>query len=290
MAMRPLKISKSITERSFASLNTYLNDISRHKLLSPDEEYALALRVKNWDKKAAEKLAVANLRFVVSIAKQYQNQWLTVDDLINEGNLWLMKAVEKFDPTKWFKFISYAVRWIRQSILSAIAENSRVVRLPLNRVGWISKVKAARMKFEQEQERDPTAAELAEILNIPEKHINTALANESFNISLDASVLEDEDTTLLEVYVDRTEKSTDHALSYTESLKKDVMALLDTLSTNQWKVLKLYFGISTWERMTIDDIAKELEMNVWAVRSIKDKWIIRLRKYNKSQLLEKYLG
>ncbi|VBB45068.1 RNA polymerase, sigma 70 subunit, RpoD subfamily [uncultured Paludibacter sp.] len=286
--MRQLKITKSITNRESASLDKYLQEIGREDLITVEEEVELAQRIRNGDRIALEKLTRANLRFVVSVAKQYQNQGLSLPDLINEGNLGLIKAAEKFDETRGFKFISYAVWWIRQSILQALAEQSRIVRLPLNQVGSLNKINKAFSKFEQENERRPSAEELAEELDIPVDKIADTMKVSGRHISVDAPFVEGEDNSLLDVMVNDDSPNADRVL-INESLSKEIERALSTLSDREHDIVKKFFGIGVPE-MTLEEIGDEFGLTRERVRQIKEKAIRRLRQSSKSKLLKSYLG
>jgi RNA polymerase primary sigma factor len=286
--MRQLKITKSITNRESASLDKYLQEIGREDLITVEEEVELAQRIKNGDRLALEKLTRANLRFVVSVAKQYQNQGLSLPDLINEGNLGLIKAAEKFDETRGFKFISYAVWWIRQSILQALAEQSRIVRLPLNQVGSLNKINKAFSKFEQENERRPSAEELAEELDIPVDKIADTMKVSGRHVSVDAPFVEGEDNSLLDVMINDDSPNADRAL-INESLSKEIDRALSTLSEREHEIVKKFFGIGVPE-MTLEEIGDEFGLTRERVRQIKEKAIRRLRSSSKSKLLKTYLG
>ncbi len=286
--MRQLKITKSITNRESASLDKYLQEIGREDLITVEEEVELAQRIRNGDRIALEKLTRANLRFVVSVAKQYQNQGLSLPDLINEGNLGLIKAAEKFDETRGFKFISYAVWWIRQSILQALAEQSRIVRLPLNQVGSLNKINKAFSKFEQENERRPSAEELAEELDIPVEKIADTMKVSGRHISVDAPFVEGEDNSLLDVMINDDSPNADRAL-INESLSKEIERALSTLSDREHDIVKKFFGIGVPE-MTLEEIGDEFGLTRERVRQIKEKAIRRLRQSSKSKLLKSYLG
>ena len=286
--MRQLKITKSITNRESASLDKYLQEIGREDLITVEEEVELAQRIRNGDRLALEKLTRANLRFVVSVAKQYQNQGLSLPDLINEGNLGLIKAAEKFDETRGFKFISYAVWWIRQSILQALAEQSRIVRLPLNQVGSLNKINKAFSKFEQENERKPSAEELAEELDIPVEKIADTMKVSGRHVSVDAPFVEGEDNSLLDVMINDDSPNADRAL-INESLTKEIERALSTLSDREHDIVKKFFGIGIPE-MTLEEIGDEFGLTRERVRQIKEKAIRRLRQSSKSKLLKTYLG
>ena len=287
--MRQLKISKSITNRESASLDKYLQEIGREDLISVEEEVELAQAIKRGDRKALEKLTRANLRFVVSVAKQYQNQGLSLPDLINEGNLGLIKAAEKFDETRGFKFISYAVWWIRQSILQALAEQSRIVRLPLNQVGTLNKIIKAQQKFEQENERRPSSAELAKELDIAEDKIADTMKVSGRHISVDAPFVEGEDNSLLDVLVTEDTPNTDKSL-INESLSVEIERALSTLTEREAEIVKLFFGIAGCQEMTLEEIGDKFGLTRERVRQIKEKAIRRLRQSNKCKNLKGYLG
>ncbi len=288
--MRQLKITKSITNRESQSLEKYLQEIGKVDLLTPEEEVELAKRIKQGDQAALEKLTKANLRFVVSVAKQYQNQGLSLSDLINEGNLGLIKAAQRFDETRGFKFISYAVWWIRQSILQALAEQSRIVRLPLNKVGSLNKINKAFSELEQEYEREPSADELADMLEIPTEEVETTLGVAARHVSMDAPFVEGEDNSLLDVLENSSTPDTDSALDYQESLRKEIERSLSTLTDRQCDVIKLYFGIGVEHPMSLEDIGEKFGLTRERVRQIKDKAINKLRSANRSKLLKNYLG
>ncbi len=288
--MRQLKITKSITNRESQSLEKYLQEIGKVDLLTPEEEVDLAKRIKQGDQAALEKLTKANLRFVVSVAKQYQNQGLSLSDLINEGNLGLIKAAQRFDETRGFKFISYAVWWIRQSILQALAEQSRIVRLPLNKVGSLNKINKAFSELEQEFEREPSADELAHVLEIPTEEVETTLGVAARHVSMDAPFVEGEDNSLLDVLENTSTPDTDQALEYRESLRHEIERSLSTLTDRQCDVIKLYFGIGIEHPMSLEDIGDKFGLTRERVRQIKDKAINKLRSANRSKLLKHYLG
>ena len=286
--MRQLKITKSITNRESASLDKYLQEIGREELISVEEEVELAQRIRKGDQAALEKLTRANLRFVVSVAKQYQNQGLSLPDLINEGNLGLIKAAEKFDETRGFKFISYAVWWIRQSILQALAEQSRIVRLPLNQVGSLNKINKALQKFEQDNERLPSPDELADILEIPRDKLADTLRVSGRHVSVDAPFVDGEDNNLLDVLVNSDSPNADRGL-VNESLNKEIERALSTLTERERDIVKDFFGIGTQE-MTLEEIGEKFGLTRERVRQIKEKAIRRLRHSNRSKLLKSYLG
>ena len=286
--MRQLKITKSITNRESASLDKYLQEIGREELISVEEEVELAQRIRRGEQDALEKLTRANLRFVVSVAKQYQNQGLSLPDLINEGNLGLIKAAEKFDETRGFKFISYAVWWIRQSILQALAEQSRIVRLPLNQVGSLNKINRALSKFEQENERVPSPEELSEILDIPRDKIADTLRVSGRHVSVDAPFVDGEDNNLLDVLVNSDSPNADRGL-VNESLNKEIERALSTLTERERDIVKYFFGIGIQE-MTLEEIGEYFGLTRERVRQIKEKAIRRLRHSARSKLLKSYLG
>jgi len=286
--MRQLKITKSITNRESASLDKYLQEIGKENLISVEEEVRLAQLIKKGDRDALEKLTKANLRFVVSVAKQYQNQGLSLPDLINEGNLGLIKAAEKFDETRGFKFISYAVWWIRQSILSALAEQSRIVRLPLNQVGALNRINRVLSKFEQENERLPSTEEIAEELDVPKSKISDTLRVAGRHISVDAPFVDSEDNTLLDVLPNSSSPRTDEELMR-DSLNKEIDRSLSTLTEREHEIIKLFFGIGTKE-MTLEEIGYKFGLTRERVRQIKEKAIRRLRHTSRSKLLKSYLG
>ena len=286
--MRQLKITKSITNRENASLDKYLQEIGKEDLITVEEEVELAQRIRKGDQRALEKLTRANLRFVVSVAKQYQNQGLSLPDLINEGNLGLIKAAEKFDETRGFKFISYAVWWIRQSILQALAEQSRIVRLPLNQVGSLNKINKAFSRFEQEHERRPSPEELAETLDLPAEKVADTLRVSGRHISVDAPFVEGEDNSLLDVLVNDDSPVADKTL-INESLSTEVERALATLTERERDIIRLFFGINCQE-MTLEEIGEKFGLTRERVRQIKEKAIRRLRHSSRSKLLKTYLG
>lgn len=288
--MRQLKITKQVTNRETASLDKYLQEIGKVDLITADEEVELAQLIKAGDQRALEKLTKANLRFVVSVAKQYQNQGLTLPDLINEGNLGLIKAAKRFDETRGFKFISYAVWWIRQSILQALAEQSRIVRLPLNKVGSLNKINKAFSQLEQEYEREPSADELADVLEIATSEVQTTLGVAARHVSMDAPFVEGEDNSLLDVLENGNTPGTDAKLEYMESLRREIERSLSTLTDRQRDVIKLYFGIGVEHPMSLEDIGDKFGLTRERVRQIKDKAINKLRSASRSKLLKAYLG
>lgn len=286
--MRQLKILKSITNRESASLDKYLQEIGHEELLTTDQEVELAQRIRKGDKRALERLTKANLRFVVSVAKQYQNQGLSLPDLINEGNVGLIKAAEKFDETRGFKFISYAVWWIRQSILQAIAEQSRLVRLPLNQVGSVNKITRELNKFEQEHERKPSVDEIAERVDLPEDKIADAMKANSRHVSMDAPIADGEDSSMID-FLSGDSSNTDRELAI-ESLKAEVSRILKLLTDKEQKVLRAFFGIDGSPEMTMDEIGEKYNLTRERVRQIKEKALRRLRHNTKNKLLKSYLG
>lgn len=286
--MRQLKIGDKITKRDDAALDKYLVDISREKLISTDEEVELAQKIHKGDHRALNKLVRANLRFVVSVAKQYQNQGLSLNDLVNEGNIGLVKAAQKFDETRGFKFISYAVWWIRQSILQAISEQSRIVRMPLNQVGFQSKLSKAIVNFEQENERRPSVQELADILETDEEKVREALGTNGKKVSVDAPFQDDDSNSLIDIMTDEDAPTTDNNMER-ESLSKDLEAALSTLSEREQQVLKMLFGIGCNE-MTAEEVANSLSLTRERVRQIKERALRRLRDDANINILTKYLG
>ena len=286
--MRQLKITKSITNRESASLDKYLQEIGREDLICVEEEVELAARIRKGDRRALDKLVRANLRFVVSVAKQYQNQGLSLPDLINEGNLGLIKAAEKFDETRGFKFISYAVWWIRQSILQALAEQSRIVRLPLNQVGSLNKINKALSRFEQEHERRPSPDELAEQLNLPVEKVADTMKVQGRHISVDAPFVDGEDNSLLDVLVNDDSPMADRSL-VNESLSREIDRALNTLTEREKEIICMFFGIGEQEK-TLEEIGDKFGLTRERVRQIKEKAIRRLRTSTRSRLLKSYLG
>ena len=286
--MRQLKITKSITNRESASLDKYLQEIGKEDLITVEEEVELAQRIKKGDQEALEKLTKANLRFVVSVAKQYQNQGLSLPDLINEGNLGLIKAAEKFDETRGFKFISYAVWWIRQSILQALAEQSRIVRLPLNQVGSLNKINKAFARFEQENERTPSPEELANVLDLPKEKVSDTLRVSGRHVSVDAPFSDGEDNNLLDVLVNTDSPNADRGL-INESLSTEVERALATLTDRERDIIRYFFGIGCPE-MTLEEIGEKFGLTRERVRQIKDKAIRRLRHSSRNKFLKSYLG
>lgn len=286
--MRQLKITNSITSRGSQSLEDYLNDISKQPLLTAEEEVKLAQRIRNDDREALERLVCANLRFVVSVAKQYQNQGLTLPDLINEGNIGLIKAAEKFDETRGFKFISYAVWWIRQSILQALAEQSRMVRLPLNQVSAVSRINKLIMKFEQEHERKPSAYELSELIDETPEKIRDSLRANGRLMSINAPLGEGDDSTLLEVISDENTPQADRGM-IDKSLATEIERMLDTLDEREKTIVEMCFGINNRE-MTLEEISEKFGLSRERVRQIREKALLKLRHSNKKNLLQEYLG
>lgn len=287
--MRQLKISKSITNRDTASLDRYLSDIGKEQMVTADEEVQLAQRIRIGDQAALEKLCKANLRFVVSVAKQYQNQGLSLPDLINEGNVGLIKAARRFDETRGFKFISYAVWWIRQSILQALAEQSRIVRLPLNQVGSMSKMSKATIKLEQQFERAPSIDELAAELELPEHKVAETLRMSSRILSMDAPIDQDEETKLVDVFVNEDTPGTDENL-IRESLAKEIQRSLSTLADKEREIINMFFGIGVPHSYTLDEIGSKFDLTRERVRQIKEKALRRLKHSSRSKLLKSYLG
>jgi RNA polymerase primary sigma factor len=287
--MRQLKITKSITNRNTASLDKYLQEIGREDLITAEQEVELARKIKAGDTLALEKLTKANLRFVVSVAKQYQNQGLSLPDLINEGNLGLIKAGQRFDETRGFKFISYAVWWIRQSILQALAEQSRIVRLPLNQVGSLNKIKKVTSKLEQIYERPPSESEIATEMELPDHKIEAAMKIATRYVSMDAPLVSDEDTKFIDVFVPIDSAPTDEELMH-ESLGMEIQRSLATLSEKERNVVNLYYGIGLNHGLTLEEIGAKFNLTRERVRQIKEKAIRRLRHTSRSRLLKAYLG
>jgi RNA polymerase primary sigma factor len=288
--MRQLKITKSITNRESQSLEKYLQEIGKVELITPEEEVKLATLIKQGDQKALDRLTKANLRFVVSVAKQYQNQGLSLPDLINEGNLGLIKAAQRFDETRGFKFISYAVWWIRQSILQALAEQSRIVRLPLNKVGLTNRLQKAYSLLEQQFEREPSAEELAELLEMDLEEVSATLGISARHVSMDTPLSEGEDNTLLDVLENPNAERTDNELDHKESLKTEIDRSLKTLTERQKEVICYFFGIGVDHPMSLEDIGERFNLTRERVRQIKDKAITKLRATNRCKLLRTYLG
>ncbi len=290
MSMRQLKISKSITNRESQSLEKYLQEIGKVELISPEEEVKLALRIRQGDQQALEKLTKSNLRFVVSVAKQYQNQGLTLPDLINEGNLGLIKAAQRFDETRGFKFISYAVWWIRQSILQALAEQSRIVRLPLNKVGLTNRISKAYSQLEQEFEREPTPEELATLLDIDTAEVAATLGLSARHVSMDQPLADGEEGTLMDLMCNPNADSTDCELEVKASLRTEIDRSLGTLTERQKEVVRYFFGLGVDHPLSLEDIGEKFNLTRERVRQIKDKAISRLRSTNRCKLLRTYLG
>ena len=286
--MRQLKIATQITNRDSQAVEKYLQEISKISMITPEEETTLAQKIKMGDQRALDKLVQANLRFVVSVAKQYQHQGLSLSDLINEGNLGLIKAAQRFDETKGFKFISYAVWWIRQSILQAIAEQSRIVRLPLNQVGSLSKISKAFSKLEQEYEREPSPEELADILETTVDKISDTLSNSGRHVSMDAPFVQGEENTLLDV-LENHEPNTDSSL-INESLSEEIKRSLSTLTEREREIIVLFFGLSTNHPLSLEEIGEKFNLTRERVRQIKDKALQRLRHTSRSKILKSYLG
>ncbi|MFN4286693.1 MAG: RNA polymerase sigma factor RpoD/SigA [Lacibacter sp.] len=288
--MRQLKITKSITNRESQSLEKYLQEIGKVELLTPEEEVRLAERIRQGDQRALERLTKANLRFVVSVAKQYQNQGLSLPDLINEGNLGLIKAAQRFDETRGFKFISYAVWWIRQSILQALAEQSRIVRLPLNKVGLTNRINKAFSQLEQEYEREPSAEELAEVLELETEEVTATLNMATRHVSMDTPLGDGEDNTLIDVMLNPNADATDEELDHKESLKTEIDRSLKTLTERQQEVIRYFFGIGVDHPLSLEDIGERFNLTRERVRQIKDKAINKLKTNTRSKLLKGYLG
>jgi RNA polymerase primary sigma factor len=290
MSMRQLKITKSITNRESQSLEKYLQEIGKVELITPEEEVKLAIRIKQGDQKALDKLTKANLRFVVSVAKQYQNQGLSLPDLINEGNLGLIKAAQRFDETRGFKFISYAVWWIRQSILQALAEQSRIVRLPLNKVGLTNRIQKAYSQLEQEFEREPSAEELAEVLELEVDEVSSSLGIAARHVSMDTPLSEGEENTLIDVLENPNAELANSNIEHKESLKMEIDRSLRTLTERQKEVICFFFGIGVDHPMSLEDIGERFNLTRERVRQIKDKAITKLRSNTRSKMLRSYLG
>ena len=287
--MRQLKITKQVTNRETASLDKYLQEIGKVELITADEEVALAQRIKQGDQAALEKLTKANLRFVVSVSKQDQNQGLSLPDLINEGNLGLIKAAQRFDETRGFKFISYAVWWIRQSILQALAEQSRIVRLPLNKIGSINKINKAYAQLEQKYEREPNADEIAHLLEISENEVKESMKNSGRHVSMDAPLVQDEDNTMYDVLRSEENTTPDTGLLY-ESLRREIERAVSTLTQREADVIRLYFGLNGSHPMTLEEIGEKFDLTRERVRQIKEKAIRRLKHTSRSKILKTYLG
>ncbi len=287
--MRQLKITKQVTNRETASLDKYLQEIGKVELITADEEVALAQKIKQGDRQALEKLTKANLRFVVSVSKQYQNQGLSLPDLINEGNLGLIKAAQRFDETRGFKFISYAVWWIRQSILQALAEQSRIVRLPLNKIGSINKINKAYAKLEQEFEREPNYDEIAGMLEISENEVKESMRNSGRHVSMDAPLVQDEDNNMYDVLRNEEGPTPETELLY-ESLRKEIERAVSTLTCREADVVRLYFGLGGEHPLTLEEIGERFDLTRERVRQIKEKAIRRLKHTSRSKILKTYLG
>lgn len=290
MSMRQLKITKSITNRESQSLEKYLQEIGKVELITPEEEVRLAALIRQGDQRSLERLTKANLRFVVSVAKQYQNQGLSLPDLINEGNLGLIKAAQRFDETRGFKFISYAVWWIRQSILQALAEQSRIVRLPLNKVGLTNRIQKAFSTLEQQFEREPSAEELADLLEMDLEEVSASLNISSRHVSMDTPISEGEDGTLLDILENPNAEKTDMELEHIQSLKTEIDRSLKTLTERQKEVICYFFGIGVDHPMSLEDIGEKFNLTRERVRQIKDKAITKLRTTNRCRQLRVYLG
>jgi RNA polymerase primary sigma factor len=290
MSMRQLKISKSITNRESQSLEKYLQEIGKVELISAEEEVKLAERIRQGDQRALDRLTRANLRFVVSVAKQYQNQGLSLPDLINEGNLGLIKAAHRFDETRGFKFISYAVWWIRQSILQALAEQARIVRLPLNKVGLTSKINRAYSQLEQEFEREPSTEELAQLLNVGIEEINSNLGFAARHVSMDSPLADGEDSTLMDVMHNPNASLADEEVEHVQSLQTEIHRSLSTLTERQQEVIRYFFGIGVDHPLSLEDIGVRFNLTRERVRQIKDKAISRLKNNVGSKQLKLFLG
>ena len=288
--MRQLKISKSITNRESQSIEKYLQEIGKEDLLTPEEEVELARRIRQGDQTALEKLTRANLRFVVSVAKQYQNNSLSLNDLINEGNLGLVKAAQKFDETRGFKFISYAVWWIRQSIIQALAEHSRMVRLPLNKVGSLTKINKVFSELEQKYQREPTPEEVALVMGITVEEVEATLGISARHVSMDAPFTDGESNSLIDVLQNENAEMADKKLDYFDSLKEETERTLSSLTDREREVIKLFFGIGVEHPMTLEDIGEQLVITRERIRQIKDKAITKLRSQSRSKSLKAYLG
>jgi RNA polymerase primary sigma factor len=287
--MRQLKITKQVTNRDTASLDKYLQEIARVGLITAEEEVLLAQKIRQGDKKALEKLTKANLRFVVSVSKQYQNQGLSLPDLINEGNLGLIKAAQRFDETRGFKFISYAVWWIRQSILQALAEQSRIVRLPLNKIGTINKINKAFGQLEQELEREPNAQEIADLLGLPLEEVKESLKNSNRHISMDAPLVQGEESDMYEV-LGNDEADMPESNLLRDSLKREIERTISTLTEREAEVIRYYFGLNGMQPHTLEEIGEKLELTRERARQIKEKALRRLKHLSRSKNLKNYLG
>ncbi|MFS8083605.1 MAG: RNA polymerase sigma factor RpoD/SigA [Ginsengibacter sp.] len=288
--MRQLKISKSITNRESESLEKYLQEIGRVELITPEEEVKLAILIKQGDQKALDKLTKANLRFVVSVAKQYQNQGLTLPDLINEGNLGLIKAAQRFDETRGFKFISYGVWWIRQSIMQALAEQSRIVRLPLNKVGLTNRISRAIQHLEQEFERSPTPEEVATYLDVDSEEVAATMRLASRHVSMDSPLSDGEEGTLMDVMTNGNAESADKFITFDDSLKKEIQRSLTALTPRQKEVICYFYGIGGAEPISLEDIGEKYCLTRERVRQIKDKALTKLRTVSRCDLLREYMG
>ena len=287
--MRQLKITKQLTNREITSLDKYLQEIGRLEMISPEEEVLLAQKIKQGDQSALEKLTKANLRFVVSVSKQYQNQGMSLPDLINEGNLGLIKAAQRFDETRGFKFISYAVWWIRQSILQALAEQSRIVRLPLNKIGSLNKINKAYAKLEQEYERTPNPEEVALELDLTDQEVRESLRHSGKHLSMDAPLASDEDNTMYD-FMRSEETTTPEADLLYESLRIEINRAISTLTPKEADILKMFFGLEGYPPMTLDEIGEQFDLTRERVRQIKEKAIRRLQKPSRKDILKSYLG
>ena len=288
--MRQLKIVKQVTNRETTSLEKYLQEIGRVELITPEEEVILAQRIRQGDQKALERLTRANLRFVVSVSKQYQNQGLSLPDLINEGNVGLIKAAQRFDETRGFKFISYAVWWIRQSILQAIAEQSRIVRIPLNKVGTISKINKAHARLEQELGREPHASEIADLLDMQESEVKESLSSSPRHVSMDAPLLQDEDVTMYDILRSDDNRDSPETGLIHESLRREIDRVIDTLPTREADVIRCYFGLEGKYPMTLEEIGAKFDLTRERVRQIKEKALRHLKQASKNKNLKSYLG
>ncbi len=287
--MRQLKIIKQVTNRDTPSLDMYLHDIGKENLISADEEVELARRIRSGDPEALEKMIKANLRFVVSVSKQYQNQGLSLPDLINEGNLGLIKAAQRFDETRGFKFISYAVWWIRQSILQALAEQARIVRLPLNKIGSLNKINRTLAELEQKYEREPSFLEIAQALELAPKEVRDAITSSGRHISMDAPISHDEDNTMYDVLLSKESHSPDKGLVY-DSLKKEIERALGTLTCREADIIRYYYGLNGQHQFTLEEIGDKFNLTRERVRQIKEKAIKRLKQTTRSKILKSYLG
>ncbi|MCF6171023.1 MAG: sigma-70 family RNA polymerase sigma factor [Bacteroidales bacterium] len=287
--MRQLKITKQVTNRETASLDKYLQEIGKVDLITAEQEVELARRIKQGDKIALEKLTKANLRFVVSVSKQYQNQGLSLPDLINEGNLGLIKAAQRFDETRGFKFISYAVWWIRQSILQALAEQSRIVRLPLNKIGSLNKINKATARLEQKHERTPNQKEIADELDMTTNEVKESMRNAGRHVSMDAPLIQDEDNNMYDVLKSEEAVTPETGLLY-ESLRKEINRAVSTLTERESDVVQLYFGLNVEHPMTLEEIGEKFDLTRERVRQIKEKAIRRLKHTSRSKILKSYLG